>query len=919
MPDFANEVAQRSGRVPGGGSISFAFGPASAGPLHVFLSAYEASRRATRVNDGTGPRLVLGRRARPIDVGPTAPGGDEIAPVPPDVEPPRPLDPAVMLVEVFDARGELVGQGETPLMTEVQPRRQFGGDEAVPVAARDTWRVRVTNRSVFDAQVNVSIRFRGIRPVLTQPFELGFINGRFDALFNGPQPIWLRFENRTVGTVPTPQGQQIEIKHTFLVLDALPSWKDAHSDLRDFAVSLKALVLTEVTASTEITLRACVHDGWPAIRVQIRFQPDTGEIDLLNLLSLRYGTLANLAKFIVNVTPLDRPRVTIEQLVLEVFLVLRARPFDAKPTFQVIAQPTLELDSEDASTVGRALAQALFEIEVPKYLGGKLDRYAGTFAGWLLGDRGRPLASGIEQLDIRYVGDAPRPPVVAPTDIAPTAVPLDPGNLSKIDHIVVVMMENRSFDHMLGYLSLPSVATGDVVGRGRADVDGLTGDEFNHAGWLGRNGPHRIGVFPLSRPWEGDSPPSPLQTRPTLFAPNPGYSFEHTKTQRGGFKIELRLPGRNDPSEPNPPIPVTIGANGGFVLDFANRLTGLTDSASLQRRLAGEVMGYHPAEHVPTYDFLAENFTVCDRWFASHPGETWPNRFVSLTGQLAVGPDGLPQLNNPSSETFDPLDTETIFDHLIAAGVSCQYYEHDFCMLRVFERYTFDHDTIAPIDDPRRGFFAAARQGRLPQVSWVEPDLTGLNVGNDDHPPADIMNGQRFIRQVYDALASGPQWNSTLLIITYDEHGGFFDHVRPEDQTLMRSADPLAGGFVPIAQDPATLTPVNYYGMRVPAFVVSPWAPRSISRDVFDHASILKTIIARFLRDSPPDMGWRVAHANHVGPLLSERQPRQTITAPPNPPLASPRVLLRPALRRAHAGDDDFGEFLRRFKDRVLA
>jgi phospholipase C len=357
------------------------------------------------------------------------------------------------------------------------------------------------------------------------------------------------------------------------------------------------------------------------------------------------------------------------------------------------------------------------------------------------------------------------------------------------------------------------------------------------------------------------------------------------------------------------------------VLNFADRLGGVNDVA-LTRQLAGEVMGYHPAEHVPTFDFLADNYALCDRWFAAHPGHTWPNRFVSLTGRLATGPDGLPQVDNPHSDTFDPLETETIVDHLLAAGVSCRYFEHDFCMLRVFSRYTFDDTVIAPIDDPGRGFFALAGAGNLPAVSFVEPDLTGIDVGNDDHPPADVTAGQLFLRRVYDALADGPraQWNGTLLLITYDEHGGFYDHVHPEEQQVLDTADPLRGGFVPIALDPETLEPVTHYGMRVPALVVSPWVPpRSVSSLVFDHTSILKTIIARFLAANPPDLGWRVALAEHVGPLLSRAMLRDPVHPPGDPPLAPPRVLLRRRGRPTFIGpaEPDFRDFLRGFRDRV--
>jgi Phosphoesterase family len=151
----------------------------------------------------------------------------------------------------------------------------------------------------------------------------------------------------------------------------------------------------------------------------------------------------------------------------------------------------------------------------------------------------------------------------------------------------------------------------------------------------------------------------------------------------------------------------------------------------------------------------------------------------------------------------------------------------------------------------------------------IGENASAVPPGNDDHPPADIAAGQHLIAEVGRALTNSPQWAKTLLVITYDEHGGFFDHVPPP------AAPPVSG--------------INRYGPRVPTFVVSPWVDRGKVTDVvFDHTSILKTIARRFLSAHPPDMGERMAAANDLSMVLttSARQDRPNIPLPPAPPVS---------------------------------
>ena len=393
----------------------------------------------------------------------------------------------------------------------------------------------------------------------------------------------------------------------------------------------------------------------------------------------------------------------------------------------------------------------------------------------------------------------------------PAGHDFSPGALANIEHLVVLTMENRSFDHIFGYLSLP-VSSG---GRGRTDVDGLTGHETN--------------------PYQGTSFPSfPLTG--TIFSPDPPHGYEPVHHAINGGQMD------------------------GFVKSFAE---------ARGDQLAAQIMGHQTAATVPVHDALARDFSIGHRWFAAHPGPTFCNRFYELTGQLNLGARGFWEFDN--SSPIRPVFTETIFDHLQSATdpatgqpVTWTYYEHGYCFLRFFERYTFDHTNIKAADDPESGFFAAARSGRLPNVSFIDPHFVELPPGgNCDGPPADLALGQDLVRRVVEAVVSSPAWDKTMLVIVYDEHGGFYDHVPPP--SAARVSDDL---------------PITTHGLRVPAIVVSPWAGQGtvFGHDagaaghpaalIFDHTSILKTIARRFLSTAPPFMGARYAAASDLSSVM---------------------------------------------------
>ena len=163
-------------------------------------------------------------------------------------------------------------------------------------------------------------------------------------------------------------------------------------------------------------------------------------------------------------------------------------------------------------------------------------------------------------------------------------------------------------------------------------------------------------------------------------------------------------------------------------------------------------------------------------------------------------------------------------------------------------------------------FIDRAAAGSLPAVSWIDPNFVDLTFGpagsNDDHPPSDLHFGQKLVLELFDAVVQGPAWPKTLLVLTYDEHGGFYDHVPP-----------------PAATDDTPA--LRKLGPRVPALVISPWVgERQVSTTVFDHTSIIKTILARFCRKpdgTVRDMGARVRAAEHLGGLLGSANPRTAI------------------------------------------
>jgi phospholipase C len=368
--------------------------------------------------------------------------------------------------------------------------------------------------------------------------------------------------------------------------------------------------------------------------------------------------------------------------------------------------------------------------------------------------------------------------------------------LDEIEHVVVLMLENRSFDHMLGYLGLE---------KDGVDVDGLREGMANE---------HEGRSYPIFR----------LSETAFTKAQDPCHS---------GVCVDEQVANRN----------------GGFAANF---LRTRADRASTDLVVA---MGYYDGRQLPIYDFLARRFCVCDRWFCSVRGATFPNRLYAVAGRAAGSRD------NASPPVYH---LPAFVRHLDAAGASWRWYTHEFfatvwAVDRDLLPRTFDN--VRPFLSPFSfaDFFSAARAGTLPAVAWIDPnfvDVGGAVGSNDDHPPSDVRAGQELVLRIFNALVRSPAWERTLLVVTYDEHGGFFDHVEP-----------------PSTEDDDPRPEFHAYGPRVPALVVSPRVRAGVSHEVFDHTSIIKTCLVRFCRREDglvPDLGARVRAANHLGAVLDK-------------------------------------------------
>jgi phospholipase C len=400
--------------------------------------------------------------------------------------------------------------------------------------------------------------------------------------------------------------------------------------------------------------------------------------------------------------------------------------------------------------------------------------------------------------------------------------------LSDIDHFVIVMLENRSFDHLMGYLSLPG-----ATGTPPMDVDGLRADPA----WI-----DRVANF--------DDTGAPIPPHP--LSPNV-QKIDDPPHDMGRIGTQISTPPQGGPP----------AGMGGFVKSYAT-------SDPKDPTLA---MGTYRSDSVPMFDFFARQFAVCDQWFAALPSGTQANRLMAMAGQSAI----------KDNVQFLLPDQVLVYDWLKANSIpwcSYQWAGNPFFTLMWAWTSTIigslnRSDNLGPFrnyNDQNSGFYEHWTNGaQIPNVVFIEPkytdDIVFWAASNDDHPPTGVAKGQDLLRVIYQTLIGNPAlWAKTMMIVTYDEHGGFFDHAPP------LPIPDTAGG----AQFATT-------GVRVPAFVISPHvAAGKPFHGKLDHTSVLRLLAERFTPGKP--------YSPKVAARQQQLAPLSDILIPPVPVLRSPPV-----------------------------
>jgi phospholipase C len=405
-----------------------------------------------------------------------------------------------------------------------------------------------------------------------------------------------------------------------------------------------------------------------------------------------------------------------------------------------------------------------------------------------------------------------------------------PEKLDRIEHIVVLQLENRSFDHMLGYLALPGNQLPVNQREFDTTVNGLNGAPNSYQG------------VPY--------PAEPLDEE--------AFDRHDLDPPHDADEVQRQIAG---------------GAMSGFVEAWAGKLHKKNGSPPVRwakrgwAKLLGRpypdpaklkaVMGYVTREKVPVFDHLARHFCVCDSWFCSVAGPTMPNRFFSVAGTHDD------EMSNVKLLFLKHGKFKSLFQEL--SPEMWRWYSSDPGILRAIDgEYRLDidpvYDHFAYFDErtevqPRTFLSDVLQTGQLPEVGWIDPNFAIKDMvklvgpwldgpgSNDDHPPSHVVEAQRLVNKVYEALGRSQYWDNTLLVVYYDEHGGFHDHQPPPDGM----------------------------GPRIPALVAGGRVKRGVCHEPFDHASLIKTILLRFGDDeSVARMPDRVEAATDLSLVLRD-------------------------------------------------
>ncbi len=417
-----------------------------------------------------------------------------------------------------------------------------------------------------------------------------------------------------------------------------------------------------------------------------------------------------------------------------------------------------------------------------------------------------------------------------------------PNTMSQIKNIVFLMLENRSLDNLLGWLyekNNPNI----VFPKGsRKDYDGLQTGSYSNPDTDGTSFPvtkitSDIWAQVLSNAWKSKvggwygipyyDPWEALKAYPN----DPRTSGWRYPTWNGVLNQFY------GDSQIIPGLPVTKNgrpAMKGFLQDYY-----------LSEMYLGwqghDILWTHTPEQATVINSLARNFAVSDRWFSSLPSETNPNRAYSLCGTSLGQEDNGPFYTFRDPQVPQQYNTPTLFNRLTQKGKSWKLYYSDVWANKVsYTEYTFPQIPLGYSADINT-FYSDAKAGKLPDFTYIEPHWSGLStgVGTDYHPYWYICPGESFLQQVFTSLRNSPQWKNMLFIVTFDEHGGTYDHVPPPGTAINPDGFIGGDGFL-----------FDQFGARVPTLLISPYiAQGTVFRSPtgeetpFDHTSFIKTVL----------------------------------------------------------------------------
>jgi phospholipase C len=438
--------------------------------------------------------------------------------------------------------------------------------------------------------------------------------------------------------------------------------------------------------------------------------------------------------------------------------------------------------------------------------------------------------------------------------------------------VFVLILENRSFDHLLGF---SRIAGTDATSGNETEISGLVDlDLLEFAKHLGANSAK--GVVDLLWRFSPIQPPASLRDALT----SNGYRGQLFRVQQGaGFEMPV------DPGHEF--TDVLMQLSGTYSYPPGSAYPSINNSGYVTSYVAnggstpGEIMKcYDSLVQLPVLSQLAQEFVVCDNWYSSLPGPTWPNRFfahAASSGGLDHSPS---QEDIVEWEVFDGFGFQngTIFDRMSNSNLSWRIYSGDnfpqvaglagIHLWDIHDYNNFLHDVAQP-NYPVSYTFIEPSYGHF----WSD-----YRCGTSQHPQDDITRGEALVKCTYEAIRNSPNWDSSMLIITYDEHGGFYDHaippgaVAPGDTTLEDESNKYGFTF-------------EQLGPRIPALIISPLIPRNlIDHRTYDHSSIPATLEACFGLNA---MTNRDAMANSLMSLVSLSNPRQDAPTSLNPPADS--------------------------------